>query len=849
MSRKVFLVAVIGLCLLGVSRTIASDVTESHEKMSILSGHITTSTGERIPARTESIDEKQITFQSSYFEGRTTLPLSRMKSFGFHQPQSENSNEKHRVRFHDGTVLTGEILSTQGNRCTIQTTKIGVIEARLNQISEICIMHDGVETNRYSALDPSALADWVTTDAWGRCVLPTKSELLKLPDVLEADGCFHIEFDVDDNTDLQILYGYDSEHLESIIGLSNGAIVLETSGGLEFGEYQPIHQTVRMSLKRVGDEVHLLNVIGQSIMKLPPCGKSLSLALKNLGSPLRIRQITLQKNTTPFTTSDMKYDNILSWSNEGVIEVADQTAAIELLLNNKAKRVWLGTGDAPKATLNDEFTCLWNDGDRINCQRISLSDQTLVMKCAMFSENSINLGMPPNKVFIPLKLNSSDVPQTEPAPFRLAIGGATYRGHLSWGDSLHPICWLFTDFDRPVLLNHGMKLEILNVKNSKPDANSANYSDRLLLNDGSLVPCKISRITSKTYEFQSKKTSRTSIDASNVRCCFFDVTQTHWTESLTSESVQQALTLPRFSKDQAFSHVVISKYGDLLRGSLISMNDQRLAMESHLEPLSLKRESIAGIISLPDNNAEVNPEEPKTPSNPDGVHIQLDCGGDDVTAGHFIAMESGVIRIDSDSLGPMSVQADQVRAVAINSSLSDVSPFQKYAAWKIMTAMEPRWESSIAQPQNARELLNTEAPDFNAVSLSTAEKGQKFQLSDHRGKVVVLSFWATDSRPSVVGITDCLLVLRDFSPDDLVFAAVNQRETASKVTEFIRSQKWSPFQNLLDSDGSIASLFQVNAIPHLIVIDRKGIIRSTALGYTKASSAELKATVKSLLEE
>ena len=116
------------------------------------------------------------------------------------------------------------------------------------------------------------------------------------------------------------------------------------------------------------------------------------------------------------------------------------------------------------------------------------------------------------------------------------------------------------------------------------------------------------------------------------------------------------------------------------------------------------------------------------------------------------------------------------------------------------------------------------APDFSVELLS----GETVKLSDYKGKVVFINFWATWCPPCVSEMPD-IQKLSDNYPDDLVVLAVNYGEKKDKVADFISNKNYTIHVGI-DENGDISKLYPSNGIPYTIVIDAKGIITQTQLG-------------------
>lgn len=107
--------------------------------------------------------------------------------------------------------------------------------------------------------------------------------------------------------------------------------------------------------------------------------------------------------------------------------------------------------------------------------------------------------------------------------------------------------------------------------------------------------------------------------------------------------------------------------------------------------------------------------------------------------------------------------------------------------------------------------------------------GNTVRLSDFRGKVVFLNFWATWCAACVVEMPSMEKLHRRLKDKDFVMIAINMQESDVQVKTFFEKLKLS-FAALLDSNGEVATGFAVNALPTTFVLDKEGRIAGTAIG-------------------
>ena len=107
--------------------------------------------------------------------------------------------------------------------------------------------------------------------------------------------------------------------------------------------------------------------------------------------------------------------------------------------------------------------------------------------------------------------------------------------------------------------------------------------------------------------------------------------------------------------------------------------------------------------------------------------------------------------------------------------------------------------------------------------------GNTVRMSDFRGKVVFLNFWATWCAACVVEMPSMEKLHGKLKDKDFAMVAINVQESDTQVKAFFEKMKLS-FTALLDSNGAVATGFSVNALPTTFVLDKEGKIVGTAIG-------------------
>ncbi|MBW2064712.1 MAG: TlpA family protein disulfide reductase [Deltaproteobacteria bacterium] len=107
--------------------------------------------------------------------------------------------------------------------------------------------------------------------------------------------------------------------------------------------------------------------------------------------------------------------------------------------------------------------------------------------------------------------------------------------------------------------------------------------------------------------------------------------------------------------------------------------------------------------------------------------------------------------------------------------------------------------------------------------------GNNVRLSDYRGKVVFLNFWATWCPPCREEMPSMERLHNRLKGKDFVMLAVDLQEPASRVRKFFRDHKLT-FTALLDEDGKVARMFGIRNIPATFILDREHRVIGMAVG-------------------
>ena len=134
--------------------------------------------------------------------------------------------------------------------------------------------------------------------------------------------------------------------------------------------------------------------------------------------------------------------------------------------------------------------------------------------------------------------------------------------------------------------------------------------------------------------------------------------------------------------------------------------------------------------------------------------------------------------------------------------------------------------SGVAWSMGSRvPVVGTAVEDFQLVDLS----GKMQSLSQYRGKIVLLNFWATWCKPCTTEMPAMQTIYDKLRDKGFVVLAVNELEDDAKVREHIK-QYGHTFPVLMDRDNKVANQFGVFGLPVSVFIDEKGLVQEYIKG-------------------
>jgi peroxiredoxin len=138
----------------------------------------------------------------------------------------------------------------------------------------------------------------------------------------------------------------------------------------------------------------------------------------------------------------------------------------------------------------------------------------------------------------------------------------------------------------------------------------------------------------------------------------------------------------------------------------------------------------------------------------------------------------------------------------------------------LVVAISKGGEQTVIPPQIGASLSNFTLTDL---------QGQKVQLSDYKGQVVLVNTWATWCPPCRAEMPDLNSYYQTHKNEGFVVLAINAGDPQSSAAEFAQNNHLA-FPVLLDSNLQVLDGFGIHSFPTSIVVGRDGRVKTIHVG-------------------
>jgi peroxiredoxin len=147
-------------------------------------------------------------------------------------------------------------------------------------------------------------------------------------------------------------------------------------------------------------------------------------------------------------------------------------------------------------------------------------------------------------------------------------------------------------------------------------------------------------------------------------------------------------------------------------------------------------------------------------------------------------------------------------------------------------------------PAAYADVVEGPAPDFTLKSRS----GENVKLSEYRGDVVMINFWASWCAPCRQEMPLLEEMYKKYSDLGFVLLGVNVEEDSAKANDLLREVAVT-FPVLFDNTNEVTKLYNVVAMPSTVLVDRDGKMRYLHRGYLPGYENEYVKQIKELIRE
>jgi peroxiredoxin len=150
----------------------------------------------------------------------------------------------------------------------------------------------------------------------------------------------------------------------------------------------------------------------------------------------------------------------------------------------------------------------------------------------------------------------------------------------------------------------------------------------------------------------------------------------------------------------------------------------------------------------------------------------------------------------------------------------------------------------IALPVLANVDTNSVAPDFTL----NAQGGKSVELTQFKGQVVMLNFWASWCGPCRQEMPLLDSIYKKYSKLGFTMIGVNVEPDSKAANDWLKQTPVS-FPILYDTDSKVSKLYGVSGMPSTVIVDRKGTVRMIHHGYKPGDEEEYLSSIRSLMRE
>ncbi len=154
------------------------------------------------------------------------------------------------------------------------------------------------------------------------------------------------------------------------------------------------------------------------------------------------------------------------------------------------------------------------------------------------------------------------------------------------------------------------------------------------------------------------------------------------------------------------------------------------------------------------------------------------------------------------------------------------------------------WALPASAAEPVQSLLGKEAPDF----VLKANDGANLRLSEYRGQVVLVNFWARWAGDTNREMRALDKINTTYGRAGLIVLGISVDEDERRSREFADSMKVS-YPVMFDTGSDIGRDYQLAKMPMTVLVDRSGVVRYAHVGFKRGDDRMYLEQIRELLRE
>lgn len=153
-------------------------------------------------------------------------------------------------------------------------------------------------------------------------------------------------------------------------------------------------------------------------------------------------------------------------------------------------------------------------------------------------------------------------------------------------------------------------------------------------------------------------------------------------------------------------------------------------------------------------------------------------------------------------------------------------PWGRILVWAVVLGLLAVLALGLQRAQQGPVTIGSKVPDFTLTTFDS----QQIKLSDHKGQVVVLNFWASWCKPCEQEAAELEAAWRFYEPGGaVVFLGVDYVDTEPEALAYLSKFDIS-YPNGPDLGTRISQAFRIQGVPETYFVDREGVLRYVQIG-------------------